>query len=53
MGSDWATGWTIGAIGVRFLVGARNFSPRHRVQNGSGANPASYPTDTGGKAAGA
>jgi hypothetical protein len=43
---------------VRFPVGAGNFSPHHRVQNGSGAHPASYPMGTrgsfpGGKAAGA
>jgi hypothetical protein len=43
---------------VRFPAGARNFSLRHRVQNGSGAHPASYPMGTrgsslGGKAAGA
>jgi hypothetical protein len=34
--------------GVQFLVGAANFSPHHRVQNGSVAHPASYPTDTRG-----
>jgi hypothetical protein len=28
---------------VRFPVGAGNFSLRRRVQNGSGAHPASYP----------
>jgi hypothetical protein len=27
---------------VRFLAGAGNFSLHHRVQNGSGAHPASY-----------
>jgi hypothetical protein len=27
---------------VRFPVGAGNFSLHHRVQNGSGAHPASY-----------
>jgi hypothetical protein len=42
---------------VRFLVGARNFSLYHHIQNGSGAHPASYPLGTrgsftGGKAAG-
>jgi hypothetical protein len=41
---------------VRFPVGAGNFSVHHRVQNGSGAHPASYPKGTrgsfpGGKAA--
>jgi hypothetical protein len=44
--------------GVRFPAGAGNFSLHHRVQNGSGAHPASYPVGTrcsfaGGKAAGA
>jgi hypothetical protein len=43
---------------VRFPVGAGNFSLHHRLQNGSGAHPASYPMGTrgsfpGGKAAGA
>jgi hypothetical protein len=43
---------------VRFPTGAGNFSLNHRVQNGSGAHPASYPVGTrgsfpGGKAAGA
>jgi hypothetical protein len=28
---------------VPFLAGAGNFSLHHRVQNGSGAHPASYP----------
>jgi hypothetical protein len=43
----------------RFPVGVGNFSFHHRVQNGSGARPASYPMGTrggsfpGGKAAGA
>jgi hypothetical protein len=42
---------------VRFPAGAGNFSLNHRVQNGSGAHPASYPMGTrgsfsGGKAAG-
>jgi hypothetical protein len=42
----------------RFLAGAGNFSFHHRVQNGSGAHPASYPMGTRGsfpegKAAGA
>jgi hypothetical protein len=41
----------------RFPVGAGNFSLHHRVQNGSGAHPASYPKGTrdsfpGSKAAG-
>jgi hypothetical protein len=43
---------------VRFPAGARNFSLHHRVQNGSGAHPASYPMGIwgsfpGGKADGA
>jgi hypothetical protein len=43
---------------VRFPVGAGNSSLHHRVQNGSGAHPASYPMGTRGsfpgcKAAGA
>jgi hypothetical protein len=42
----------------RFPAGPGNFSIHHRLQNGSGAHPASYPMDTrgsfpGGKAAGA
>jgi hypothetical protein len=43
--------------GVGFLAGAGNFSLHHRVLNGSGAHPASYPMNIrgsfpGGKAAG-
>jgi hypothetical protein len=43
---------------IRFPVGAGNFSLHHRVQNGSGAHPASYPMGNrgsfpGGKAASA
>jgi hypothetical protein len=43
---------------VRFPARAGNFSLHYRVQNGSGAHPASYPVGTrvsfpGGKAAGA
>jgi hypothetical protein len=42
----------------RFAAESVNFSLHHRVQNGSGARPASYPMGTtgsfpGGKAAGA
>jgi hypothetical protein len=33
---------------VRFPAGAGNFSLHHRVQNGSGAHPASYPMGIGG-----
>jgi hypothetical protein len=43
---------------VRFPAGAGNFSLQHRVQNGSGAQPACCPMGTrgsfpGGKATGA
>jgi hypothetical protein len=43
---------------VSFPAWAGNFSLHHRVKNGSGAHPASYPMGTrgsfsGGKAAGA
>jgi hypothetical protein len=43
---------------IKNVTGAENFSLHHRVQNGSGAHPASYPIGTrcsfpGGKAAGA
>jgi hypothetical protein len=43
---------------VRFTAVAGNFSLHHRVQNGSGAHPASYPISTrgpfhGGKVTGA
>jgi len=42
---------------IRFPAGAGNFSLHHRVQNGSGAHPVSYPMGTpgsflGGKAPG-
>jgi hypothetical protein len=33
---------------VQFLAWARNFSLHHRIQNGSGAHPASYPMGTRG-----
>jgi hypothetical protein len=33
---------------VRFPAGAGNFSLHHRVQNDSGAHPASWPMGTGG-----
>jgi hypothetical protein len=44
--------------GIRFSAGAGKFSLHHRVHNGSGVHPASYPTGNGGsfpggKAAGA
>jgi hypothetical protein len=32
---------------VRFPAGVGNFSLHHRVQNGSGAHPASYPMGKG------
>jgi hypothetical protein len=55
-----ATGYVLDDRGfrVRFPVGAGNFSLHHRVQNGSGTHPASFPMGTGGsfpgsKAAGA
>jgi hypothetical protein len=38
---------------VRFPAGAGNFSLHHRVQNGSGAHPASYPMGTRGSLPGA
>jgi hypothetical protein len=48
-------GWT---LGVRFPAGTGNFSLHHRIQNGPGAHPVSYPMGAkgsfpGGKAAGA
>jgi len=51
--ADLQAGWP----GVRFPAGAANFSLHHRVQIGSGAQPASYPMGTtrsfpGGKATG-
>jgi hypothetical protein len=51
-------GWTIGVLEFDFRWVAGNFSLHHRVQDGSGAHPASYPMGTGGsfpggKAAGA
>jgi hypothetical protein len=56
---DIALGYELDDRGsrVRFPSGAGNFSLHHRVQNGSGAHPASYPMGTrgsftGGKAAG-
>jgi hypothetical protein len=36
----------------RFPAGAGNFSLHHRVQNGSGAHPASYPMGSRGSFAG-
>jgi hypothetical protein len=37
---------------VRFPAGTRNFPLHHRVQNGSGAHPASYPMGTRGSSPG-
>jgi hypothetical protein len=62
--TDSSVGTTLGygldnrGYRVRFPAGTGNFSLRHRVQNGSGARPASYLMGTGGsfpggKAAGA
>jgi hypothetical protein len=57
--SDGQTGYGLDVRGsrVRFPAGAGNFSLHHRVQNGTGTHPASYPMGTrgsfpGGKAAG-
>jgi hypothetical protein len=42
--AQWYSVWLrAGGSGVRVLAGVRNFSLHHRVQNGSGAHPASYP----------
>jgi len=38
----WATGWTIGVLGFDSRRGWE-FCLHHRVQNGSGAHPASFP----------
>jgi hypothetical protein len=38
----YSAGLRVGWEGVRFSVGAGNFS-RYRIQTGSGAHPASYP----------
>jgi hypothetical protein len=46
--SVWRLGYGLDDRGsrVRFPVGAGNSSLHHRVQNGSGAYPASYPMGT-------
>jgi hypothetical protein len=54
----WGYGLDERSSRVRFPAGAGNLSLHHRVQNGSGTHPASYPMGTrgsflGGKAAGA
>jgi hypothetical protein len=43
-GETGTMGWT---TGVRIPAGSGNFFLWHRVQNGSEAHPASYPTGTG------
>jgi hypothetical protein len=45
-----ALGYGLGDRGsrVRFPAGTGNFSLNYRVQNGSGAHPASYPMGTRG-----
>jgi hypothetical protein len=43
--------WTIAVLAFDSRGGgggAENFSLHHRVQNGSGAHPSSYPMGTGG-----
>jgi hypothetical protein len=52
-----ALGYGLDEPRVRFPAGAGNFSLHHRVQNGSGVHPDSYPMGTmgsfpGGKAEG-
>jgi hypothetical protein len=45
----YSAGLRAGWSGVRVAAGAPgNFYPHHRVQTGSGANPASYQIGTGG-----
>jgi hypothetical protein len=41
-------GWDDRGSRVRFLAVVGNFFVHHRVQNGSGAHPASYPMGTRG-----
>jgi hypothetical protein len=48
--SGLRAGWS--GSRVRFSAGAGNFSLHHCVQNGSGANPASYPMATSGSCPG-
>jgi hypothetical protein len=50
-----AVGYGLGDRGsrIRFPAGAGNFSLHHRVHNGSGAHPASYPMGTRGSFPGA
>jgi hypothetical protein len=44
----YSAGLRAGRSGVRVSTGAGNFCLHHRVQTGSGAHPASYPTGTRG-----
>jgi hypothetical protein len=48
VGMALAYGLNDGGSRVRFPAGAGNFSLHHRVQNGSGAHPASYSRGTSG-----
>jgi hypothetical protein len=57
VGIELGYGLDDGCSRVQFPAAARNFSLKHRIENGSGANPASYPMGTrgfflAGKAAG-
>jgi hypothetical protein len=45
---DSSVGVALGLRAGRFPAGAGNFSLHHRVQNGSGAHPASCPMGIGG-----
>jgi len=54
----YSVGLRVGWSGLRLPAATGNFSPYHRVQTGSGADPASYPMGirdsfSGSKAAGA
>jgi hypothetical protein len=44
----YSAGLWAGCPGFRVPAGAGNFSPHHRVQNGSGTHPGSYPVGTRG-----
>jgi hypothetical protein len=48
----WAKGLDDRGSRVGFPAGAGNFSLHHRVQNGSGAHPASYPMGARGSSPG-
>jgi hypothetical protein len=45
VGIDLGYGLDDRGSGVRFPAGAGNFSLHHRIQNGSGVHPDSYPMD--------